>query len=251
MSRRRQIRTGLAACVFLFLAVVSAQAAPLAPAAVAGQVSFSNPPAGIQVTAFGTFPLSGSSGSLQFAASATPAPSLSASATLIPFFFGRASGTLVYEIEILGPAGDVPVSITVSGAVAGSSDSLSGDSFAGFAMQSLWSLETTGGTPLVQDGISTPSLTGSFSQSFAQTHQVILTANRVYRVRMSADAGARAGSATAFIDPVFSFGSGVDPELYSFLLSDGIGNAPEPASLALIAAGLVGVGLRRALSRSR
>jgi hypothetical protein len=60
-----------------------------------------------------------------------------------------------------------------------------------------------------------------------------LTAGHIYRVTLTADAFARAVDsdsqtfATAFIDPVFTFGPGVGPE-YAFHFSDGIGNSPVP-----------------------
>jgi hypothetical protein len=250
MSQRQFVRATLAGvCVVPFLGLGIAQSAPLGPAVVAGQVAFSNPPSGIQVGTFGTFPLSGPNGSLQFTAAGTPSPFLSADAVMAPFFFGRASGTLLYEMQVLGPAGEVPVLIAVSGSVAGTSSLSSGDDFAGFAMKSTWSFETISAVPVIpEQGITTPSLTGVFSQSFGETHALMLTANQVYRVRMTADAGARAATAMAFIDPIFSFGAGVGPE-YSFEFSEGIANVPEPASIALWGAGLVFIGLCRARPR--
>lgn len=244
-QRRRSLAAIAGMCASWWVSMVSAQAATLAPALVAGQVQFSNPPVGLQVTTFGVFPLSQPTGSLQFTATGDPAPFLSADAAMDLFFFGRASGTLLYEMQVLGPAGPVAVSIAVSGGVAGASDLSGNDAFAGFAMKSTWSFETTSGVPVIpEEGISTPSLTGSFSQSFAGTHALVLDANQVYRVRMTADAGARGGSAMAFIDPIFTFGPGVGPE-YSFEFSEGIANIPEPASSALLAAGLACIGLRR------
>lgn len=240
-SAIRAFLAGPCACVSLSLSLGSAQAAPLAPPAVAGQVLFSNPPAGFQVTSFGTFPLSSPQGDLSFSALGTPAPLLAASATMVPFFFGSAGGTLVYQMEVLGTAGEVAVSVTAAGGVVGSSQMASGDDFAGFGMKALWRFETLGGAPVVaEEGISTPSLTGSFSQGFAQTHDLMLAANQVYRVTMTVSAGARGASAQAFIDPFFSFGAGVGPE-YTFQFSEGIGNAPvpEPGTGLLLAAGLL------------
>jgi hypothetical protein len=74
---------------------------------------------------------------------------------------------------------------------------------------------------------------------------------------MVADALPAAGSsgtqafASAFIDPVFSFGPGVGSE-YSFLLSEGVGNAvpiPEPNASALLLAGVLAVGFFRVARR--
>lgn len=251
MSSRHQIRTVLAgALAVLSLAICSAQATTLAPAVVAGQVAFANPPAGIQVSTFGTFPLSGPNGVLQFTASGTPVPLLTADATMAPFFFGSASGTLEYQMEVVGPDGDVPVSITVTGGVSGTSQLSSGDAFAGFAMTISSRFETISGTPLIpEEGISTGSQTGSFNQGLGATHDLMLAANQVYKVTMLVNVGARAASATAFIDPIFTFGPGVGQE-YSFNFSDGIGNAPipEPETYLLLSAGLLVV---LALSRDK
>jgi hypothetical protein len=228
----------------------------LDPANISGSVFFNiPPPPRIDFNTFGTFPLSGPGGSLQFTASGTPAPSLSGQATVAQNFTGRVSGVLIYAIEILGPDGDVPVSIDVSGGATGSS--LTNDPFAAFAMKSLWSLEDPSlSQPVFSEGIDTGQLSGRFSQNFSHTVDLTLTANHVYRVTMIADAFAGAGSgvsasATTFIDPVFSFGAGVGPE-YSFLLSEGIGNStpvPEPASFVLLIAGVLALSLVRVRRR--
>jgi hypothetical protein len=111
-------------------------------------------------------------------------------------------------------------------------------------MKSVWSLEALNLGLLISDeGIITPALTGSFSQTWGETHDLMLTTNSVYRVTMIADAGARGGSATAFVDPVFSFGPGVDPTQYAFQFSEGIGNSPplavpEPGGAAMMMLGL-------------
>jgi len=247
-----------AVCALFLLGLGQATAAVLDPANVSGTVFFNiSPPARIDFNNFGTFPLTGPQGSLQFTASGTPAPSLSGQATVTENFTGRVSGILIYAIEILGPAGDVPVSIDVSGGATGSS--VINDLFAAFAMKSLWSLEdvSLGLQPVFSEGIDTGQLSGRFSQNFSHTVDLTLTANHVYRVTMIADAFAAAGSgasasATTFIDPIFSFGAGVGPE-YSFLLSEGIGNSapvPEPTTVALLIAGVLGlilVQMRRSL----
>lgn len=225
-------------CALLFLGNGSTWAAPLAPASVGGQLLFANPAEGVNITTFGTFSLSRATGSLEFTAAGTPTPSLAAQASMVPFFFGRASGSLTYQMEILGPDGDIPVSITASGAVSGSSADVSVDQFAGFAMKSVWSFAALNASPLIQEeGIVTPALTGSFSQSWSETHDLLLTANRTYTITMVADAGARAGAASAFVDPIFSFGPNVDTSLYDFSFSEGIGNSPSavpaPGGLAL------------------
>lgn len=238
----RRMRVWLArASLISCLGLGGAQATALAPAAVSGQVLFANPPAGIQVSGFGTFPLSGPSGALRFMATGTPVPLLSADATMAPFFFGSASGTLVYQLEVVGPPGDVPVSMQLSGGVSGATLAASGDDFAGYSATIASRIETLAGVPLVpEDTISTGVLTGSFEQVLDATRDLTLQTSQVYRITMLVNVGARAAAATAFIDPIFRFGPAVGPE-YAFNLSDGIGNAPvpEPRTPLLMAAGLL------------
>jgi|SRR6185503_2803339 len=113
---------------------------------------------------------------------------------------------------------------------------------------------------LARDEIRSGQLTGSFNQSFNHTIGLTLTTNHVFPVSMLADAAAAAtdvgshAAADAFVDPIFSFGTGVDSSLYSFNFSPGIGNShpvagvPEPGTLAIFSSGLfllVFVGRRR------
>jgi len=216
------------------MATVCGEADDLPPAGVAGSVFFNiQPPAGISVFDFGTYPLTGPGGFIQFAASGSPSPSLSAEMTIESGFTGRASGILQYSMQILGPDGTVPVLAAAAGSVAGFSTT--SVPFAGFAMKALWRIEDVNqGLALVYgEGIETPALQGSFSDSFSHSVQLDLVANHIYRVTLTADAFAGTGgidvpaSASAFIDPTFSFGPGVDPG-YSLQFSEGIGNTPIP-----------------------
>lgn len=209
---------------------------------------------------FGTTSLvDGRYGSVSLTASGTPSPVLTADTNIGPNLLagisGRAAWVLNYAFEIEGPAGAVPVLIDVAGDATGFATT-----GASFAVESRWDL-LFGGTSLAGDDIRSGQLTGSFDQSFSRTVSLTLTANRQYTVFMLADAfsGATAqGSravAHAFMDPVFSFGPGVDPLLYSFDFSAGIGNSPagaavpEPESLGLLGAGLLCLGFLRRRSR--
>jgi hypothetical protein len=70
-------------------------------------------------------------------------------------------------------------------------------------------------------------------------------------INAEAAANSLPASATAIVDPVFSFAPGVDPG-YSFQFSEGIGNSrgpspvPEPGSVLLLTGGLI-LGARRML----
>jgi hypothetical protein len=254
VDRRRPRPALTGVCTLLLLGFSQATAGTLDPANVSGSIFFNiSPPARLDFNTFETFAQTGPGGFVQFTASGIPGPFLSGEATISKDFTGRASGSLIYSIEILGPAGNVPVLIDVSGGASGSSTA--NDPFAAFALKSLWRLEDVnlGLQTVFSEGIDTGQLSGIFNESFSHTVDLTLTANHVYRVTMVADAFAAAGSsgtsafATAFIDPRFSFGSGVGRE-YSFLLSDGIGNSAlvaEPSSFVLLIAGMLTLGLFR------
>ena len=229
-----------------------AEAAPLPAYSVIGDLFFNfSPPNRLSPNDFGSFALSDPRfGSVSLNSVGTPAPSVAARADIgpntIPSIFGRASEIVEYALQIIGPTGLVPVRIDVTGAASGFATS-----GASFAVESRWDL-LDGGSPLVGDDIRSGQLTGSFNDSFSRTVDILLTANHVYSVFMLADA---AGAATlegsratvnAFIDPIFSFGLGVDTQVFSFIFSEGIGNSravPEPGTLALLLGGLLTCGL--------
>jgi hypothetical protein len=199
---------------------------------------------------FGTFMLvSTGLGAVSVNAIGAPFPSVAASAdigpnTNTPSIFGRGAEVLTYAFEILGPAGPVPVQIDVMGAA-----SASATSGASYALQATWDL-LDGGTSLAGDAIRSGQQSGSFSQHFDHTVALMLLANHVYGVQLVADAAAAAtvaGShavADAFVDPIFSFETGVDTQRYSFHFSEGIGNTrpaaiPAPGVLCLMSIGLL------------
>jgi hypothetical protein len=194
-------------------------------------------------------------GSVSLSASGVPSPSLIADAdigpNLLPSISGRASWLLDYALEIEGPPGAVPVLIDVEGGASGVANA-----GASFAVESRWDL-LFGGSSLAGDDIRSGQLIGSFGQGFSRTVSLTLAANQLYTLFMLADAfsaatleGSRA-HAHAFVDPVFSFGPGVDPLVYSLNFSPGIGNSPvsaavpEPASIALFGAVLLALALLR------
>jgi hypothetical protein len=209
----------------------------------------------LDINEFGSFVLSQTGiGFVVVTSSGTPSPSLLATANIgsseIPILFGRASAGVDYAVEIVGPPG--AVSVLVGGA--GFATGIANDG-ASFALQSSWRLFDTASffSTLAGDAINSGQLGGTFSQAFGETFSLTLAANHVYGVTMLADASAAAtlagshATAEASVDPIFSFGPGVDPSLYSFNFSPGIGNlpapapvgVPEPSALVLLGTGLL------------
>lgn len=242
-SIRGALSRTLIGSAFVLLQVDPAVAATLPPAGVAGKVSFNVlDPAPIDVADFGTYALSSPIGKLRLDVGATPSPLVVANAQIAPFFFGRSSAELQYSVQVIGPTPTVKVQVAVAGGVAGSSSlgGTAGDPFHGFAMKSYWSLKDPASATVFEGGIVTPALQGSFSDAFNRVVELEMAVNDIYRVSLIADAGARSGSASAFIDPVFSLAPGVG-DGYLFVLSEGIGNAPVPelAPFVLLASGLL------------
>jgi hypothetical protein len=240
----------------------AAQAAPDA-AHLFGDMFFNrSPPERISPSTFGSFALADPGlGTLSILAAGTPFPLLVADAEIgpdpLPLIFGRASMSLFYGIEIVGAPGVVPVLIDATGEANGTASA-----GASFALQALWRLEDNNGTVLAGDQIDSGESTGNFGQAFSHRVGVSLLTNHVYQVVMLTDASAAAGANGSFarghaaVDPIFSFGAGVDPRLYAFEFSAGIGNGPaasvpEPAGLTLCGLGLVVLCLESALRTTR
>ena len=272
--------------VCLLVVASSARADPLLPPVlpligplVAGQLSIPLSAQGLNIDRLGTYRLDGLPGGISgtsgvvLGAFGEPEPLLIVTAGASPTVYVRGNATLIYEFAVLsppdlgcsnphfgigGPDCSVPVVAEVSGrAHTHGGAILASDPDPGFIVRATWALQNAQGFDIFSDGISTGLLNdGAFSDEFDYEKSLSLTANRVYRVRMDVNAEAKAStlpaSATAMIDPIFSFGPGVDPG-YSFQFSAGIGNSrpnpvPEPGSLVLVgvaATGLVGRRVRR------
>jgi hypothetical protein len=245
------------ATAVLLLSLPAVEASSVPAYHFTGDVFFNfSPPDRLSPNDFGSFSLlDGSFGSVSLSAFGTPSPSIVANADigtgLIPIIFGRGDGILTYSFEIIGHSGAVPVLIDAAGAVSGSATP-----GASFAVESRWDLFDLGHVRLAGDDIRSGQMSGEFNQNFSHTVSLSVAANQVYSVSMLADASSAAtdlgshATANALIDPIFSFGPGVDPLSYSFIFSDGIGNAasagvPEPGTLVLLSAGLLSLGLVR------
>jgi hypothetical protein len=250
MSRR------LCAVALLALICRSADASSLPIARVLGATVFTNPGTKVETVTFGTIGLSDVVwGIADLTIAGQPFPSIDAHAKSGPApaaqTVARAVGSLEYTFEISGPTSQIPVLVTIAGAATG----LAGIG-ASFAVESSWSLAGVAGI-LASDSIVSGQMTGSFSDSFARTFSLLLSTNQLYTIAMRADANAgftagTSSTASAFIDPLFALGPGVNPLDYTLNFSSGIGNTPaavdpvpEPATGALLLGGLGAALVRR------
>jgi hypothetical protein len=211
----------------------------------------------------------GASFSVSTSVSALPTPSVSGSLSVQPSPYSYSQSAvsatqqvnLFYYIEFTGPAGTVPIQVNAS--LGGTATGGRANSEAMFYLvdqnQNGFSDEVvvspSGGYTVlrnVQTNLQAGTSTASVADNLVWTAQT----NTVYGIGLSESTNTPglatvAESASAFADPTFQIASSVaDPQDYSVLISDGIGNsaAPEPASYALF---LSGVGALGWLARCR
>lgn len=233
----------------------AAFALPLPPAQAGGFVNLSG--SNLLLDTFGELAFDDASiGHAALAIDGGPVPRVAVEARLVPppidgfTIIGGAGGTLSYSVEILGDDASLPVQASFLGGAQGRAEGLGQ---MGFVVG--WTLLGPTGALLGQEEIFTGGLTNqNFSRSLSTTLDLTLQTNRVYTVILTARADVSIqdrGSfvaASAFMDPFFAFGAGVDPSRFSFAFSDGIGNAvpvPEPAPWLLLATGVLGLAARR------
>lgn len=242
------LRCLLLAGPLLALAMPVAAVSTVPDAGVIGTVLY-NRGDRIDTVAFGTFSVSAAPfGGAQLAVQGQPFSTVQADGQLATdaataLLFARSVGHLTFHVGIDGPASTaVPVLVDVAGFAMGQAGP-----GASFAVLSEWVLTrfTPSGALLATDLVQSGQMSGSFSQGFSRTVSLVLDTQSVYRVFMRADIGVAASdtdsaaAASAFIDPVFRFGSGVDTSQYRFVFSPGIGNpVPEPRAALLMALGL-------------
>jgi hypothetical protein len=255
---RHQIGAIASACL-LALPVLT-QAAPLLdPPTIIGDVSL-NKGGRQDLNTFGAIGVSGPGAAADLTVAGAPLPTITAAAQAgpsgdIPGLFSRADAVMTYAFEILGPADSVPVVIDVAGSAQGE-----GSAGASFAVTSLWQLFDSAAMSLVlaSDEVRSGQLSGRFNQGFNHEVSLTLFTNHVYPIFLLADAAAAAtetGSravASAVVDPLLSFGAGIDPSAFSFVFSAGIGNesppttsVPEPGTVALLGTAAFVVGCLR------
>jgi hypothetical protein len=231
--------------------------------------NFLNPPP-IQIGCCGVWRLNSPvMGRMFFKSEILPSPFMQAGAVVSNGFFGRVNAILAYQIMVVGPDGDVTISLDVGGEAGGQSPGVG--SFV--SLTSTWSFvapptPTFSGVSLA-GGIVVPKVFDPFYDTFHDvTDFFTVRTNQPLTLTLFADVSARGGlyngvdaasTGWAYIDPVFSLGPGFGPE-YSLVFSPGVGNSPnsplpppfttpEPSTLALLATGLLAVSGLRARAR--
>lgn len=232
--------------ILLALCAAVAEAGVLTPATVTGSMFFdTTPPPRVDFSGFGTYTQTGPGGMLQFSSMGAPIPAVYAEVGVSRKHYGRSSGVLSYEMEVLGPSGDVAVEALVTGGISASTGvDEKGTNFAVSAVMSMRNM-TMGRTVLKGEGASAMDNSGSYRDSFALTRKLMLTVGHVYRIDLVADAAAAAGSGAtaegmAWIYPMFRLGEG---SMHSFAFSRGIGNGDDVATPEPGAMGLMGLGV--------
>jgi len=248
---------------------------PLQGPGVIGQLSIPVSAQSTQVSGLGSyrltgFPEAGGTSGLVLGAFGMPEPFLIVTAGSANDRYTRGNATLTYEfavvpppeLECAFPAFAIPgpeCVVDVVASAAGRVQTIGGvvhaaDPLPLFIVEAEWSLRDDLGVEVFRDGILIPLTNdGSINDVFSDGELLTLKANHAYRVTMRVDAQARAStlpaSATALVDPVFTFAPGTASG-YSIRVSNGIGNTrtspvPEPDSLALLGAGVIAIGFRR------
>jgi hypothetical protein len=175
-----------------------------------------------------------------------PTPDLFATASASGYASGFASLTLLYDIQLIGPGGQVPVTINTLGYA--SSNSQAGvviENPKTFAVSYQASINQ-GGSTYVYDNGSFVLGPGPYG-IFGRTDTVMLTEGVIYQVGMNVTVTATADhpSESAGADPYFTD----IPAGYELLISQGVGNAPFssatplPAALPLFVSGLGAMGV--------
>src|ERR687887_610721 len=116
-------RIGAIASACLLALPVLAQAAPLDPPTIIGDVSL-NKGGRQDLNTFGSIGVTGPGAAADLTVAGTPLPTITAAAQAgpsgdIPGLFSRADAVMTYAFEILGPAASVPVVIDVAGLAQG------------------------------------------------------------------------------------------------------------------------------------
>jgi hypothetical protein len=258
MSRLNRV---IVALMLGALAAGGAEAAPLGPSSLFGNIHLVGAGADVTVTELGTFSLAAAGiGAVSLSDVGSPFPSLTAELTIGPDgALGQAAVSFQYQIEVLGPVGQlVPVTMSAIGEFSGEATAQA--SFGALVQAGLF----VGPGVILSKGGSFVG-PGTFSDGFDDAANVMLFTNTPYTAVMFASVGGNitaAGAkvhARAYVDPIFTLGSGVDPLLYSFAFSPGIGNSrptdpdpdpdpdptvPEPTALALLAVGALSAAAR-------
>lgn len=282
-TQRRHDRLSLIARVALglsFLVAASPGSAdppilPLQAPAASGLLLIPVFGQGLSVSDFGSYRLTGPTtaqggSGVVLGVFGMPEPFLIVTAGSLNNQFTRGTGMLTYQFAIVpppelacafpafaipGPECRVDVVAIAAGRVQTHGGTiLAGDPSPTFVVEAQWSLQDDLAVEVFSDGFQIPLTTdGAIDSVFSDGSLLSLKANHAYRVTMRVDASAAAttlpASATALVDPVFTFAPGTAAG-YSFRFSDRIGNTgtspvPEPGTHALLVAGMIAMGFRR------
>jgi hypothetical protein len=156
-------------------------------------------------------------------------PSVSATATTVPGSEVTSETSLTYFAVIEGPTGTVSVNVQANGGVSGAVGTGIGSADLGISGSGL--------------NIQESAVFGG-STSFSLNQNYAFQTNSVYGIEMNAgmNQATGSGSASAFVDPMFTL-----PPGYTLELSPGIGNSlpptPEASTWAMMLLGFAGLGL--------